>query len=185
VTPNRSNLGALSRRRRRQLIVFAVLRTVASVSVLVAAYFALPFDRLTATTSVLLLTGGLLVVGGLLALQIRATMRSPHPGMRAVESLGISVPLILLLFSVVHYLLASARPDSYTEPLTRLDSLYFSVTMFATVGFGDISPVSELARLISMVQMLANLIFLGVVARVLFGAALDGRGSPTDQEVEG
>ena len=68
-------------------------------------------------------------------------------------------------------------PNSYTEPLTRLDALYFSVTMFATVGFGDITPVTELARVITVLQMLANLIFLGVVARVLFGAALDSRPS--------
>jgi voltage-gated potassium channel len=45
------------------------------------------------------------------------------------------------------------------------------------VGFGDITPVSEPARVITMLQMLANLVFLGVVARVLFGAALGDRRS--------
>ena len=79
----------------------------------------------------------------------------------------------------MHYLLSLTWPDSYTEQLTRLDAIYFSVTVFATVGFGDISPVSETARLITMVQMLANVIFVGVVARVLFGAALDRRGVRT------
>ena len=29
--------------------------------------------------------------------------------------------------------------------MTRTDALYFVVTVFATVGFGDITPVSETA----------------------------------------
>ena len=53
---------------------------------------------------------GLLVVAVVLALQIRATMRSAHPALRAVESLGVSVPLLLLLFSVAHYLLETSMP---------------------------------------------------------------------------
>jgi hypothetical protein len=61
--------------------------------------------------------------------------------------------------------------------MTRLDALYLSVTTFTTVGFGDIAPVAELSRVITMLQMLVNLIFLGVVARVLFGAAQGGRSS--------
>ena len=108
-------------------------------------------------------------------MQIRATMRSPHPALRAVESLGVSVPLLLLLFSATHFLLGGLVPGSYTQALTRFDALYFSVTMFSTVGFGDIAPVSQVARIVTTLQMLVNLIFLGVVARVLFGAALGDR----------
>jgi hypothetical protein len=41
-----------------------------------------------------------------------------------------------------------ASAASFTEPLTRTDALYFSVTVFSTVGFGDIgcvlAPVSVL-----------------------------------------
>ena len=102
-------------------------------------------------------------------------MSSPHPALRAVESLGVSVPLLLLLFSAVHFLLETSVPESYSQVLTRLDALYFSVTMFATVGFGDIAPVSQAARVVTTLQMLVNVIFVGVVARVLFGAALGDR----------
>ena len=31
-------------------------------------------------------------------------------------------------------------PSSFGEPLTRSDALYFTITIFATVGFGDINP---------------------------------------------
>ena len=130
----------------------------------------------------LFLLAGLVVVAVVLTLQIRATMLSPHPALRAVESLGVSVPLLLLLFSAVHYLLELSVPGSYTQVLTRLDALYFSVTMFATVGFGDITPVTQAARILVTLQMLVNVIFIGVVARVLFGAAL-GRSPVRDQAI--
>ena len=44
---------------------------------------------------------------------------------------------------------------SFTEPLTRADALYFTVTVFSTVGFGDITAKSETARVVLIVQMLA------------------------------
>jgi voltage-gated potassium channel len=121
----------------------------------------------------------------LLGYQIRATARSSHPGLRAVESLGASAPLLILLFAVTHYLVDLTHPGSYSEAMTRLDALYFSVTMFTTVGFGDITPVSEPARVLAVIQMLASLIFLGVVARVLFGAALSVPRSRTGDDHHG
>jgi voltage-gated potassium channel len=169
----RTDLGGLPRKQRRRVLAISLVRTALSVTVLMLVYFNVPLRSVTEDAAALLLTAGLIGVAVVLAVQIRATMRSVHPGLRAVESLGVSVPLILLLFSVAHYLLEQSVPNSYSEPLTRMDALYFSVTMFATVGFGDITPVSEVARVIAVLQMLANLIFLGVVARVLFGAALD------------
>ncbi len=157
------------------MVAVAIARTAASVAILVLIYFVVPMGRLQGVTSAVFLVAGLFAVAVVLALQIRATMRSPHPALRAVESLGVSVPLLLLLFSAAHYLLETSVPGSYTQGLTRLDALYFSVTMFATVGFGDIAPVSQVARIVTTLQMLVNVIFVGVVARVLFGAALGDR----------
>ncbi|MBM9466022.1 potassium channel family protein [Nakamurella leprariae] len=48
-------------------------------------------------------------------------------------------------------------------------ALYFSVTVFATVGFGDMTPESGAIRLLVSVQMLLNLVVLGVVFRVVAG----------------
>ena len=56
--------------------------------------------------------------------------------------------------------------------------------MFATVGFGDIAPVTQVARILTTVQMLVNVIFIGVVARVLFGAALGERRPRTGVDTE-
>ena len=44
------------------------------------------------------------------------------------------------------------------------------MTTFATVGYGDISPRTELARSLVTVQMIVGLIAVGVIAKVVLGA---------------
>jgi voltage-gated potassium channel len=87
------------------------------------------------------------------------------------------------VFSTTHYLVNELNPGSYTEPMSRFDALYFTMSTFATVGFGDITAVSVPARFVTLVQMIGGLILIGVVARVLIGAArlrTQNRG-PSDQ----
>ena len=48
--------------------------------------------------------------------------------------------------------------------------MYFSSTIFTTVGFGDITAKSEAARLVVTLQMWLNLVFLGLVVRLVVNA---------------
>lgn len=47
--------------------------------------------------------------------------------------------------------------------------------MFSTVGFGDIVPVTDRARVATMVQMVGDLLVVGLVLRVMVGAVKAGR----------
>ena len=72
--------------------------------------------------------------------------------------------------------MAGADPSNFNvETLTRTDSLYFTVTIFATVGFGDISAASEAARILVTVQMILDLIVLGLGIRIFVSAVEVGR----------
>jgi Ion channel len=154
----------------RRLIIGALLRGLAVTTVLVVLYYVLPLDRpLDAGTAVRLLIG-LLVFAGLAVWQVRAIAGSRYPGLRAAEALGLIIPLYLLLFASTYFLMQRATAANFTQPLTRTDALYFSVTVFTTVGFGDITAKSETARVVLIVQMLADLALLGAGARVLLGA---------------
>ncbi len=82
--------------------------------------------------------------------------------------------MFLVLFSSTYFLLAQAVPGSFTESMNRTDALYFTVTVFATVGFGDIAPVTGTGRVLTTVQMIADLIVVGVIAKALFGAVRIG-----------
>ena len=165
----------LPRARRRRLIIGAVLRGLVITTVLVVLYYLLPLDRPWGTDTAVRLLIGLLVFAGLAAWQVRAIIGSRYPGLRAAEALGLIVPLYLLLFASTYFLMERASAANFTQPLTRTDALYFSVTVFTTVGFGDISAKSETARVVLIIQMLADLAVLGAGARVLLGAVQRGQ----------
>jgi voltage-gated potassium channel len=160
--------------RRRRLVFRGVLRSVLSSTVLVVLYYELPLDRpMDADTAVRILIG-LLAFTAIMAWQIRAITGSPYPGVKAVEALALIVPLYLLLFASTYYLMQRASAANFSQLLTRTDALYFTVTVFSTVGFGDITPKSEAARVVLIVQMLGDLALLGAGARVLLGAVQRG-----------
>ena len=54
------------------------------------------------------------------------------------------------------------------------------VTVFTTVGFGDITPKTEAARLVVTGQMIADLLILGIAIKVIVGAVQQRR-QPPDQ----
>ncbi|MFI6024720.1 potassium channel family protein [Amycolatopsis magusensis] len=91
-------------------------------------------------------------------------------GLQGIQALALTAPLFLLIFANGYHLLAHHVPGSFTEPLTRTDALYFAVTVFATVGFGDLAPVTQTARVLVTVQMVGNLLVLGVAPRVIVTA---------------
>lgn len=152
----------------------AAVRAVSTATGLVVAYYLLPMGpRLTGSATTALVLGLL----GLLALftwQIRAIARSRYPRLRAVEALATTLPLFLLLFATTYYLLERSEPRSFSEPLTRTDSLYFALSMFSTVGFGDITAHSQTARVIVMTQMTADVLLIVLAARLVVSAVETG-----------
>jgi hypothetical protein len=81
------------------------------------------------------------------------------------------IPLFLVLFAWLYLTMSQADPTAFTGgQLDRPSALYFTVTVFSTVGFGDITPHTDTARMIVTVQMLADLAVIAVVIRLIFGA---------------
>jgi voltage-gated potassium channel len=73
-------------------------------------------------------------------------------------------------------------PAVFTHPLDHTTALYFTVTVFATVGFGDIVAASNAMKLLVTVQMLLNLVVFGLVIRVLTSAAQRGMARKQSQQ---
>ena len=166
VQADRQELTPAERRRR---IALGLLRAFATTVVLVALYYLLPLDHLDNVP--LVLVAGLLILVAVILVQLRAISKARYPNLQAIEALAITVPLFLLLFASAYLTMAHANPANFnTHPLTRSDVLYFTVTVFSTVGFGDISAVSQSARLVVTAQMLLDLLALGLVVRAFVGA---------------
>jgi voltage-gated potassium channel len=156
-------------------IVRSSLRATGSTVALVALYYLLPLDTSVTWFAVTMLVIGLVVLAALVTFYVRWIIRSPFPGLRAIEALAISIPLFLLLFAATYVVLDTESAANFSQPLTRTDAVYFTVTVFSTVGFGDITAKTEIARLVVIIQMIGDLIVLGLGIKVIVGAVTRGR----------
>jgi hypothetical protein len=159
-------------------IAQALLRALASTAILVTIYYLLPLNHSSSWLAVTMLVIGLVLLTGLVTIQVRLIAASPFPGLRAIEALATSIPLFLVLFASTYVVMATITASSFSQPMTRTNALYFTVTVFATVGFGDITAKTEAARLVVSGQMIIDLIILGLGARVILGAVTRGRRRP-------
>jgi voltage-gated potassium channel len=151
-------------------VVATLLRSGAAAALLLLAYYQAPLDRPLDMATGWLFVLALLLFAGVMAVSVRGILRSDQPRLRAVRTLGLGLPLLLVVFASTYCIIGGDQPDAFTEPLNRTDGIYFTVTVFATVGFGDIAPVSELARVLVTIQMLVGLIAVGLIAKVVLGA---------------
>ena len=155
-------------------LFLGIARTLLTSAGVVVLYFVLPFDREFTAGTLAALVAGVLGMGLLVAWQVRSILLSSTRPC-GLEAVALSLPLFLLLFAATYAVLSDSDPGAFTEPLSRVDSLYFVVTVFATVGFGDISAVSTVARVLVTVQMVGDLVLIGLVLRVFVTAVDRGR----------
>ena len=153
----------------RRAVAASVARSTVGAGALFAAFVLAPFDVSGDEALGLRLAASVIIPAVVLTLQILAVARSPYPWLRAVEAVAISFPLLIFLFASTYYAMDLADPASFNEALNRTDSIYLTVTIFATVGFGDIVATSQLARIGVTIQMIADMVLIGFIARVLLG----------------
>ena len=153
----------------RRRVMFALMRVVLITGVLCLIYVLAPLDR-TDGAALLQICLALVAYLAIVTWQIIAVVRSSYPRLRGFEAVAVSVPLLIFLFAASYVVLEHSNPASFNEHISRVDSIYFTVTVLATVGFGDIAAKSETARILVTIQMLVDLLLIGVIAKVIFGA---------------
>ncbi len=124
---------------------------------------------------------GLAAVGVLFVRTARRSSRQPPRYVR-IQWLLSSLYMLVLLFAFVYALLGIEGDGQFAGISDRTDALYFSVTLVATVGFGDIHPTATTAQLVATVHMLFNLIYLGTALRLLTFPRADAPTVSTDGE---
>ncbi|GLX50675.1 metal transporter [Streptomyces hygroscopicus subsp. hygroscopicus] len=149
-------------------------RALAILTGLVVAYYLVPLEAGTTLATAVLLLCGLLAVVLVFGWEAWMITHSPHPRLKAVEALIATVGLYLVVFASVYHIIEHDTPGSFSEPLTRTDALYFALTTFSTVGYGDITALSEAGRVTVMCQMVCGLLLVGVAVRLLAAAVEAG-----------
>lgn len=113
--------------------------------------------------------------------QLSSVYKARFPTLRAAEALVLVAGMFLALFAMIYVMISLSDPTAFTEELSPFNSYYFSLTVLATVGFGDITPVTTMARSVTMVQMALDLVFIAVLIRVIGGAARRALGQRHEQ----
>ncbi|MFT4085573.1 MAG: ion channel [Gordonia sp. (in: high G+C Gram-positive bacteria)] len=154
-------------------LVRALVRPLLAAVILLFGYFVLPFNHESTWNTAGTIVGVILLLSFCLW-EIRAFLHATYPLAAALEMLFALVTLYLTMFSAVYFMLSDYRSGSFNEHMTRMDALYFCLTVFTTTGFGDIDAVSQGARIAVSIQMTANLLVLGMGVR-FFGMLVTAR----------
>lgn len=130
-------------------------------------YFTLPLRSLgddRPVLSWLIFAAALTLLTGLLLKRIAdiLTGTGRRPGMW----LAFLICLSMVVFAATYYILA-AHPGEFDGLETRLDALYFTLVTMSTIGYGDITPAAQSTRLVVMLQIVYNFVFLAAAAGTL------------------
>lgn len=153
--------GAVSRAARR-----AGLIGFCSVSVVAAVAAATESTRVRAVADLVLAAGA----AALAVVIARALVRQRVVTISTVAGVLSLYLLIGVFFAQIYVGVADLSADAFTAaaPLGRFSLLYFSFIALTTVGFGDITPATDLTRALSATEAVAGQLFLvTVVARVV------------------
>jgi hypothetical protein len=124
-----------------------------------------------AIPSVLITAVGLLFVAFII-FRLFAFIRHAPRVDSEVLCAGVAAYLMLaLLWAMAYTLVFRLDPAAFTHPagpaaargMEGLNSLYFSVMTLATVGYGDITPVSGPARMLAMLESMTGIFYIALL----------------------
>lgn len=164
------NLSSFAEFERSQLVRTG-LRAVISAAALLALYYLAPIPRRPHARVVFHVIACLALFAAVLAFEVRQITNSKRPMLRATVAMATVIPLFLVSFSWLYLVMSESSLPSFGMHLTRSTALYFTITVFSTVGFGDVTAKTDAARLVVSTQMIADLAVLAIVARLILGAA--------------
>ncbi len=119
---------------------------------------------------------GLLFVAFVIVRLLAFILRAPVVNAEVLCA-GLSAYLLLgLLWSFAYALVAKLDPHAFIttissladKPVIGFKALYFSLVTLSTVGYGDIVPVSNVARMLAAMEAITGTLFIAVlIARLV------------------
>jgi voltage-gated potassium channel len=147
-----------------------VLAQLALPAFVLVAYFALPVYEdgrgAGAPYRIVVFVGGLVGVSALFVHQTRMSSRD-EPLNSQMRWLLTAVWITIAFFSIVYLVLARTGTTEIVGLRTKIDALYFTVTVLTSVGFGDIHAVGQTARVVVTIQMVFDVLFVAAAVTAL------------------
>ena len=118
----------------------------------------------------------LVFLGFVVARLLGFILRAPRVNSEVLCA-GIAIYLLLgLLWAFAYGVVGGLAPDAFafsvptaaSHSMTGFNAFYYSFTTLTTLGYGDITPVSNLARTLAMLEAMTGTLFVGIlIARPL------------------
>ena len=122
------------------------------------------------------LVAGLALIAFVVANLLLFVLRAPSVNTEVLCA-SISAYLMLgLLWTVAYWLVAQVTPNAFAfntatgtkETMVGFNAFYFSFITLSTVGYGDIAPVSRIARWLAATEAMTGLLYVTVlIARLV------------------
>jgi hypothetical protein len=121
------------------------------------------------------LTAGLVLIAFVVANLLRFVLRAPSVNVEVLCA-SISAYLMLgLLWTVAYWLVDQLTPGAFAfdanverQSIHGFNAFYFSFITLSTVGYGDITPVSKVARMLAAMEAMTGLLYVAVlIARLV------------------
>ena len=122
------------------------------------------------------------LIGGILFLLfaiwnlLRFVLTSPEVDLEILCASLSAFILLGLLWTFAYWLVAELNPDAFSfniaaesnKTMQGFNSFYFSFITLSTVGYGDITPVAKVARMLAATEAMTGLLYVAVlIARLV------------------
>jgi ion channel len=116
------------------------------------------------------LIAGLALIAFVVANLLRFVLRAPSVNTEVLCA-SISAYLMLgLLWTVAYWLVDQVTPGAFAfntnagkQSMNGFNAFYFSFITLSTVGYGDITPVSRIARWLAAIEAMTGLLYVAVL----------------------
>lgn len=156
------------------MLVRSGLRILGIALGMLLLYAVVPVPGRSGAAALLAMIAGLILFLVLVGWQLHTIVSAEHPVLRAAEVVVFALPMLVVIFAFTFLTISRADPQSFSEPLGRVDAMYFTVSNLATVGFGDITATSPGARVVVTFQLLFDLALLAGLVRLVVLATRTG-----------
>jgi voltage-gated potassium channel len=151
--------------RRTMLIISVVVPVVLALAGLAGASGTSAVAASVTIVTALLAIGCLVVIGRRVAAHERISMHTVLAALCIYLLVAILFALIYRIMSLITGLPVFVQ----TEEPASLDYIYFSFVCITTLGFGDLSPATDLAKMAAVVEAVMGQIYLVTVVALFIG----------------
>src|SRR5438874_5210181 len=155
---------------RKRLLVIAIVLAIPAIAGRWISHF-----RPDLVPPPVFLTAGLVLIAFVVANLLRFVLRAPSVNVEVLCA-SISAYLMLgVLWTVAYWLVDLLIPGSFAfnpnegrQSIHGFNAFYFSFVTLSTVGYGDITPVSKVARMLAAMEAMTGLLYVAVlIARLV------------------